>query len=151
MTIRIRTHRIILLRHRINSRPGSGAVIGPCAEVGVGDAEGGILLLLAAEAPAVRSELGQAVGVAVAEGIVVVLLDNGTGGIDDGPHAAQMVGDVVIRRIGRSALADASAAEGHALEGLRPVRSMGVGEGAAIVAPPARSLECLGFRPVGEV
>ena len=45
----------------------------------------------------------------------------------------------------------ALAAEGDALEGLRPVRGVGVGEGSGIVVPRARRIECPGLRPVGEV
>ena len=129
IAIYIRTDRVVLLRHRINSRPCSRAVVEAGAEVGVGDAEGGILLLLAAEAPAVRSELGQAVGMALAEGVVVVLLDHCSARIDDGPHAAQMVGDVVVHRIGVAPRpADTPAAEGDALEGAGIIVSAGVGE-----------------------
>ena len=151
LAIHIWTHRVVLLRQRINGRPSSGAVVEPCAEIGVCDAEGSVLLLLAGEAPAVRSELGQAVGVTHAEGIVVVLLDHCSARIDDGPLAAQMVGDVVIHRIGRSALADASAAEGHALEGLRSAVAAGVGEGTSIILPGACGSIRRGLRPVGEV
>ena len=86
------------------------------------------------------------------EGIVVVLLDHCSARIDDGPHAAQMVGDVVVHGIGVVPRpADAPAAEGDALEGLRPVRGVGVGEGSGIVVPRARRIECFGLRPVGEV
>ena len=45
----------------------------------------------------------------------------------------------------------APAAEGDALQGLRPVRSVGIGEGSGIVVPRARRIECFGLRPVGEV
>ena len=45
MAVHIRTDRVVLLRHRIDGRPGGGAVVEPCAEIAVGDAEGGILLL----------------------------------------------------------------------------------------------------------
>ena len=63
-----------------------------------------------------------------------------------------MVRDVVVHGIAaRARLADAPTAEGDALQGLRPVRSMGIGEGAGIVIPHARSIERLGLRPVGEV
>ena len=62
-----------------------------------------------------------------------------------------MVRDVVVHRIGRATLADAPATEGHTLQGLHPVRSVGIGKGSGIVVPRARRIECLGFRPVGEV
>ena len=152
MTVCIRTCRIILLRQRINGRPCSRAVVEAGAEVAVGDAEGGILLLLAGEAPAVGRQGRQAVGVAVAKRIIVVLLLNDTGGIDDCPYAAQMIRDVVVHGIGVVPRpADTPAAEGNALQGLRPVRSVGVGEGSGIVVPRARRIECFGHRPVGEV
>ena len=121
MTIHIRTDGVVLLRHRINSRPGSRAVVEAGAEVGVGDAEG-VLLLLAAEAPAVGGELGQAVGMTGAEWVIIVLLLDCAGGVDNGPHAPQMVRDVVVHGIAaRARLADAPTAEGDALQGLRPV------------------------------
>ena len=142
----------MILRHRIDGSPGSRAVIEPCSEIGVGDAEGGILLLLAGEAPAVRSELGQAVGVTHAEGIIVVLLDHCSARIDDGPHAAQMIRDVVVHGIGVVPRpADAPAAEGDALESLRSAVAAGVGEGTSIILPGACGSERRGLRPVGEV
>ena len=38
------------------------------------------------------------------EGVVVVALDDGAGGVDDGPDAAKMVSDCVVRRHSRSVL-----------------------------------------------
>ena len=63
-----------------------------------------------------------------------------------------MVRDVVIDIISvRARPADAPAAEGDALQGLRPAAAPGVGEGAGIVPPGAGGGVCRGFRPVGEI
>ncbi len=85
-----------------------------------------------------------------AEGIIVVLLHDASVR-DDGADRAQVVGDVVVHQIRTAALADASPAEGDALQGLGSVRGVGVGEGPGIVVPCSCSVERRGFRPVGEV
>ena len=72
--------------------------------------------------------------------------------LDDGPHAAQMVGDMVVNCIGVVPRpADAPAAEGDALEGLRSAVAPGVGEGTNIILSGACGSERRGLRPVGEV
>ena len=87
-----------------------------------------------------------------AEGVVVILLDNGAAGIDDGAYRAQMVRDVVIDSIAVGARpADAPAAEGDALQGLRRAAAPGVGEGAGIVPPGVRGGVRRCLRPVGEI
>ena len=149
-TKRIRRKPIIFLGHGVDGGPG-GAVVEAGAEVGVRDAEG-VLLLLAGEAPAVGGQGRQAVGMAGAEGIVVALLLDGPGGVHDGPHTADMVRDVVIHGIGvGSRPADAPAAEGDALEGLRRAAAPGVSEGAGIVPPGIRGGVRRDLRPVGEI
>ena len=87
-----------------------------------------------------------------AEGVIIVLFDNRTGGVHDGPHTAQMVRDVVVHGIAaRARLADAPAAEGDALQRVGVVGPPGVGEGTHIVLPGAGGGVCGCLRPVGEV
>ena len=70
----------------------------------------------------------------------------------DGPHAPQMVRDVVVHGIAaRARLADAPAAEGDALQRVGVVGPPGVDEGTHIVLPGAGGGVCGCLRPVGEV
>ena len=82
MTVNIRRHIVVFLCQGVDGSPG-GAVVTAGTEVVEGDAEGGVVAFLAGEAPAVGAEGGEAVLLPRAEGIEVVLLDDGPGGVED--------------------------------------------------------------------
>ena len=73
---------------------------------------------------------GQSVVLPAAEGIVVVLFDDGAVP-DDGTYAAEVVGDVIVHGIASAVLEYPTTTERHAFEGGVPV----IDEGTEITIP----------------
>ena len=163
--IRIRTHVIIFLTHRIRHKPPrKDRAVLPRAEVGIADAEVRSLVLLAREPVAqgdCRAGGGQAEvrrgargGLCTERSKVVDGVESGQRvsrrrsiAVDDSPHAAKVVGDVIAG----AGLGEAPAVERGALEGECAAGAAPVGERPAVHQSGAGGVERRDFRPVGEI